>query len=426
MAGLANILFDTLFNVPFNVLFFWYNGQLIDNRKKRMCFIIIMVTACSLLVFLDNMKLIHKLLRALINFIFLSVSVIFFVDSGKRIKSLCFATLNTLAIMIVECVTPIFSMKCFGIHILDVIYYMDFLIVMKIFAYVLYVIIISIILYFWRRIVEKKKEMSYGIFVPLMALQFIAYVYCAVPYWTEKLNLYATILSGSASLLLYGIYFVNIYIVWQIMNVQKEDLKKNMISQQINNQKSREEALVRDMKAAEELRSRILHSIDKAVSFLNEKKGAEAHTCLGNIVEKMEVKYLYSNNKIADAVISEKAKVCREKGIELISRMNLPENIPVENAEICIILANLLDNAIRACEKCENPVIRITAVVRNGYEVIRQENSFDGTVENRRSGALPEHGLGLEIVENIAQKYEGGLMTECREGMFVTVVTVKM
>ena len=154
---------------------------------------------------------------------------------------------------------------------------------------------------------------------------------------------------------------------------------------------------------------------------------------LQEIVDAIAVKYMYSNNKIADALLSDKAKLCEEYGIELKCRLDFPANMPIDNARLCIILSNLIDNAIRACRELtegstaeHKPFISLKVNEQFGYLVIRQENSFNGIVENRRSGAFSEHGLGLEIIKSIADELKGELVTKHDDKVFVTSVGVPL
>ena len=132
-------------------------------------------------------------------------------------------------------------------------------------------------------------------------------------------------------------------------------------------------------------------------------------------------------------LLSDKAKLCEEYGIELKCRLDFPANMPIDNARLCIILSNLIDNAIRACRELtegstaeHKPFISLKVNEQFGYLVIRQENSFNGIVENRRSGAFSEHGLGLEIIKSIADELKGELVTEHDNKVFVTSVGVPL
>ena len=197
------------------------------------------------------------------------------------------------------------------------------------------------------------------------------------------------------------------------------------------NQDSRKKELKKELEKADETKRYILENVKRAAVFLEEKQGENAREQLQGIVDTIAVKCMYSNNKIADALLSQKAKVCDEYGIQLSCKLDFPENMPIDNARLCIILSNLLDNAIRACRrldeqalKNQKPFISLKAVEQFGYLVLRQENSFSGVVEDRRNGDFSEHGLGLEIVKSVADELNGELIVSNDDRVFVTTFGV--
>ena len=105
-------------------------------------------------------------------------------------------------------------------------------------------------------------------------------------------------------------------------------------------------------------------------------------------------------------------------------------------ARLCVVLANILDNAIRACRKMSDAkpsdvektplYIKLSAKEQAGFLIIRQENSFDGVIEDRRNGVFSEHGLGLGIVRSIAEEMGGMLVTEQKDNIYITNVGVKL
>ena len=219
----------------------------------------------------------------------------------------------------------------------------------------------------------------------------------------------------------------------QDIRKQNELVKANILREQLANQNSRKGELEEHINKANEAKAYILENVDKAAAFLAGRQGEAAHEQLQNIVDTIAVKYMYSNNKIADALLSDKAKLCEEYGIELKCRLDFPDNMPIDNARLCIVLSNLIDNAIRACRELtegntaeHKPFISLKVNEQFGYLVIRQENSFNGIVENRRSGAFSEHGLGLEIIKSIADELKGELVTEHDNKVFVTSVGVPL
>ena len=219
----------------------------------------------------------------------------------------------------------------------------------------------------------------------------------------------------------------------QDLRKQSELVKARILKEQLANQNSRKSELEEHINKANEAKAYILENVDKAAALLVSRQGEAAHEQLQGIVDAIAVKYMYSNNKIADALLSDKAKLCEEYGIELKCRLDFPDNMPIDNARLCIVLSNLIDNAIRACREStegstaeHKPFISLKVNEQFGYLVIRQENSFNGIVENRRSGAFSEHGLGLEIIKSIADELKGELVTEHDNKVFVTSVGVPL
>ena len=120
---------------------------------------------------------------------------------------------------------------------------------------------------------------------------------------------------------------------------------------------------------------------------------------------------------VINAVLTEKTTVCSEKGILLRTELLLPEVLSVDDFDLCIILGNLIDNAIRACslekerrEPQVRPEIHLSAGVVQGYLVVRCENPiFAGTEEKKGTG------YGQKILKSLANKYQGDFLAE-RQG----------
>ena len=51
--------------------------------------------------------------------------------------------------------------------------------------------------------------------------------------------------------------------------------------------------------------------------------------------------------------------IAKSKGINIILEQQIPIDLPYKDSDICIILGNLLDNAIEAVESSRNKEIRV-------------------------------------------------------------------
>ncbi len=138
----------------------------------------------------------------------------------------------------------------------------------------------------------------------------------------------------------------------------------------------------------------------------------------------------YCKNSELNALLSEYIGRAENAGCKVTQSFMLPESFPFEEADVCLVLANAIDNAINACFELpsENRYIKITAGYTDVHKLlIAVENSCSGTVEFGENG-LPvsaaaqgsdEHGIGLRSVKRVVEKYHGFLRCMQENGKFI-------
>lgn len=152
-------------------------------------------------------------------------------------------------------------------------------------------------------------------------------------------------------------------------------------------------------------------------------------------MRELEYKYV-TGNAVTDVIINDKYRRAEKAGIRFDADFRYGGEIPV--FDLGIILNNLLDNAIEACEKLETGTgyIRLSLKRKKQFLILYVENSFDGVVPIRKGSSLPdttkqsilpgiitEHGIGLENVRDIAERYFGGVNIKVKGDVFhVTVM----
>lgn len=131
-------------------------------------------------------------------------------------------------------------------------------------------------------------------------------------------------------------------------------------------------------------------------------------------------------DKIVNAIIWNKIQACKQQGIDF--EINLPD-ISFEfmtKMETTALFANLLDNAIEACKSSNVEKKSITLRIHcfKGYVVIKMQNTI-GTLPKFRDGKLISTkvghlGVGMSILESLADKYCGSINCEYTEELFET------
>lgn len=152
-------------------------------------------------------------------------------------------------------------------------------------------------------------------------------------------------------------------------------------------------------------------------------------------MQALEYKYT-TGNAVTDVIINDKWHRAEKKGIHFEADFQYHGGIQV--FDLGIILDNLLDNAIEACEKleCGKGFIRLVLKQKKQFLLLTVENSFDGTLFMQEESSLPyttkqstcpeivmEHGIGLKNVYDMAERYYGGVKIKVKNDIFhVTVM----
>ena len=113
-------------------------------------------------------------------------------------------------------------------------------------------------------------------------------------------------------------------------------------------------------------------------------------------------------------------KEAEAKGIVFVFRVNDLSEIKIKDEDVVTILANLLNNAIEACETCEDKkVIRFKFVKEDDMIIIAVKNTYNydiiyenGEIKSTKTSSVDEHGVGIKNVLKIIEKYGGSYAIE--------------
>ena len=142
-----------------------------------------------------------------------------------------------------------------------------------------------------------------------------------------------------------------------------------------------------------------------------------------------------TGNKCIDALINVKYKTAKEKGIDFILKIFIPEELPINQCDMGIVLGNILDNAIEATEKCNSSAKKIEIImgIKKEALVLVVKNPLAGSLKRNKDGKLlstkedsKRHGYGINSVIKVARKYNGDVIIEEEGGEFVITVTMNL
>ena len=98
--------------------------------------------------------------------------------------------------------------------------------------------------------------------------------------------------------------------------------------------------------------------LNAAIDMLNRGEVEKGNDYLSRLKHELADKELpdFCDNQVINALVADYAQRCEQKEIKLDVSINIPKGFSVPNYEMCIVIGNLLENAVEACQKLEKPV----------------------------------------------------------------------
>lgn len=141
---------------------------------------------------------------------------------------------------------------------------------------------------------------------------------------------------------------------------------------------------------------------------------------------------VWTGDKALDCLISSKMAVAEQGQIKTKVNIEYPHNTNIRSVDLTTILGNLLDNALEAADTAPEELRFLNLTIRriNTMLIIKVENGY-GHAPAEKGGKLTtsksdkdSHGWGLKSVQTAADRYDGVITTDYKDGVFQSVVTL--
>ena len=233
------------------------------------------------------------------------------------------------------------------------------------------------------------------------------------------------------------IVITNILVCWLLFDLVKKNKDINELNllrqtQEYNRQ------YIENLQAEYETVRKLRHDYKNSFMLLSallengdpEKAKEEISKIVGEIAST-EI-FINTDNAVVNAVVNSKLSAAKALGIECECYV-IKEISGIDDISLCRLLSNMLDNAVAACKK-EYDGKRVLEL-----SIMANKISYTFTVKNKISESVIErnpelksttkdirnHGYGVKIIREIAEKYGGRSYFYEEEGMFCCVVCLR-
>jgi hypothetical protein len=234
----------------------------------------------------------------------------------------------------------------------------------------------------------------------------------------------------------FGMAGLNIVVFYLIQNIVEREIRirenevfQIQVSNQMNMYRSISESFDNQKRKTHEYKNQIL-CIE---SMLGKKQYSELETYVMKLYGKLndETDVINTNHVIINAILNTKYQETMEKGIVFVFKVNDLSDLEICDEDVVTILANLLNNAIEACEKCtDKKIIKLKFIKKEDKTIISVKNTYNDTIcyengEIRTTKLLKpeEHGVGIKNVLKLIEKYNGSyVIQEQNKEFFFSII----
>ena len=279
---------------------------------------------------------------------------------------------------------------------------------------------------------EKIKELprSYNMILVLIPLGSMFVVYTSF-FMSANSQKSFSVLWSFASLVIMLFINILIFTIYLKLSEDMELREKNVVCKQeidLYNRhiEEKENSMLEFRKAKHDLKNQLIFLLERC----EKKEYKEVELFLEQLIEKAPFDSLTiskTDNSVVDALVNYKYTIAKRFGIEFIVKLEIPMILPFENADMCIVLGNALDNAMEANIRAdiEKRYVKLNMRMDMNNLVIVIENSFNGQISKDKKGKILtiktnkiNHGFGLDSIQKVVNKYHGFMRTSYTETVF--------
>ena len=215
----------------------------------------------------------------------------------------------------------------------------------------------------------------------------------------------------------------------EVLLIKERDNSQDLIQRNhlLTMQKLQYDNLQSRIHEARQARHDIRHHTYLIREYLRNGKLQELEAYLDAYTETLpdSLALVHCEHYATNALLGFFARQAKNNGIEMDVLVQLPEKILLPETTLSVVLGNLLENALEACERTVSGEKKITVrgKLEMGSVFIAVSNGYDGELKRDKFGKLlstksTRRGLGLESVEQLVQSNGGMMEVEAEDGVF--------
>lgn len=234
--------------------------------------------------------------------------------------------------------------------------------------------------------------------------------------------------SNTVFLFLINVGFILVYnVVVQAVNEYAKNLKLQEKNHQLTMQALQFENLRDRISEARRSKHDLRHHLTLMTGYVdnNDYEGLKTYLYTFMRTLPQDCSIVYCEHYALNMLILYYSQLAKDNNIDFAVEVIVPADIIVSDCDLCVLVGNILENAMDACinQKSDNRQILLRGRVANNCLLFTIDNTFENQIRKNSDGVFlsTKHsgmGIGIESVKAIVERYNGVFRAQEKKGMF--------
>lgn len=209
----------------------------------------------------------------------------------------------------------------------------------------------------------------------------------------------------------------------------------DVLERSIDAQKEKNNLLLEHEEEVRRQRHDLRQHLSVILSSLEAGRHEEIKAYVRELTERIPVSrdVTWCDHPVANALLSYYVSSAEAEDVQCEVRAQIPANLPhVSDGDLCVLIGNLLENAVEACQRMKEGPKKLTFMARVQGELLALtvDNTYDGKVcfyrGKRLSSKRDAPGTGLQSVASVARRHGGEAVFESGGTTFRSSVYIRI
>ncbi|MCM1286875.1 MAG: GHKL domain-containing protein [Clostridium sp.] len=403
---MIEILFNIFLAVLSAYIVFEYYKTFFEEKSKRMqVVVIILIYMGWQIISMPSVSNIPAIVRLLLSVLFVAFVGCGF--EGSFIGKNVFAIIYNAMWMLCELLVSVFFLN-------NKIVFEEYDLLGSFLCECILLILVKLLAIFFRHDSVRDFSWKYNgilMMIPLGCMVFSYHLFMLSAKSEEKSDLWISVIVFVILLVVVSfIFLMYIKLIDAYELKRKNDIFKLELDLYLEHMKEKESTMLEIRKTKHDLKHKLTYMLELSKN----KEYEKLETYIAEVADLKswdELSVANTGHSFIDVLINSKYVTAQKYGIKFRMELDIPYNLPFDNADLCVILGNALDNAIEANQKqgIEDAYIDLKMKYDRGNLAIFLENTFDGIIRKDSEGRLitrkkdkENHGyLDIDIKDKI-------------------------